>query len=144
VTNATKLLYYVVVTQEQWVVVLMAKHLADDSMVAVAAADMAADMETVEVVQPLQHLLLIKAVVVVVWCQLAMQVVLADVEPNLDLADRNDGADHGVHIVKPPNMMARLVNITKHIEPGEMHVNNNKGLNVVLWRTYSPRLDDKL
>jgi hypothetical protein len=64
-------------------------------------------------------------------------------EPSLDLADWNDATDHGVHIVEPPNMMAWLVNTTKHIEPGKMHV-NNKGLNVVPRQTYSPRLDNKL
>jgi hypothetical protein len=72
------ILDYMVVTQKQLVVVLMAKHPADDSIVAVAAADMAAYMVvevvvvTVEVVQPLQHLLVIKAGLVVIWCQLAM------------------------------------------------------------------------
>jgi hypothetical protein len=127
-----------VVIQEQLVVVLMAKHPADDCVVAVAAAEVEVVVETVEVVQPLQHLLAIKAVVVAIWCQLTMQVVLADVEPSLDPADQNNAADHGVHIVKLPNMMARLVSIIKPIKQGKMLINDNKGLNMVPRRTCSP------
>jgi hypothetical protein len=143
------ILAFVVVTQEQWVVVLMAKQPADDSVVAVAAADKAADMvvevvmEMVELVQLLQHLLVIKAMVVV-QCQPTLQVVLVDVGPNLDLEDRNDAADHGAHIVEQPNMMARLVSFTKPIEQGEMRGNDNKGSNMVQRQIHSPRLDGKL
>jgi hypothetical protein len=71
--------------QEQWVVVLMVKQPADDSV-----------------------------------CQLAVQVVLVDEEPNLDVADWNDTADLGVPIVEQPNMMAQLVSFTKPIEQGKM------------------------
>jgi hypothetical protein len=97
----------------------------------------------VELVQLLQHLLVIKAVVVV-QCQPTVQVVLVDVGPNLDLEDRNDVADRGAPIVEQPNMMAWLVSFTKPIEQGETRSNDNKDSNVVLRRTHSPRLEGKL
>jgi hypothetical protein len=108
----------VVATQEQWDVVPMAKQLVDNS---VAAADKAAVMvaevvmEMVAVVQRPQHLLAIKDVVVA-HCQLAVLVVLVDVEHNRDLEDLSDAVGRGAPIAERMNMMAQLVSFIKHIE----------------------------
>jgi hypothetical protein len=134
-----------VVTQEQWVVVPMAKHLADDSVVAVAAADMVVEvaMEMVELVRLLQHLLVIKAVVVN-QCQPTVQVVLVNVVLNLVLKDQSNVMGRGVLIAKQMNMMARIVSSIKLIEQVETRDNDNKDSNVVLRQTPSPRLKGKL
>jgi hypothetical protein len=137
----------VVATQEQWDVVPTDKQPADDS---VAVADKAAvamvvevAMEMVELVQLLQHLLVIKAMVVD-QCQPTVQGVLADVVLNLVLEDRSDVVDGGVLTAEQMNMMDRTVSSTKHIEQVKMRDNDNKDSNVVLRQTPSPRLEDKM
>jgi hypothetical protein len=100
-------------------------------------------MEMVELVRLLQHLLVIKAVVVD-QCQPTMQGVLADVVLNLVLEDQSNIVDCGVLTAEQMNMMDRIVSSTKLIKQVKTHDNNNKDSNVVLRQTPSPRLKGKM